>query len=215
MDIRCLLGLSKYGGFRPQICQFWGAHCSFQFFAAVCDILHPASPQRSSYRIGRGLSEHGVPHPVVYHHIAINVPNMVHPPFSGIYTQNWFCNLLIISYPPLYHHFPPFNPHFHGKTTLNHHISCIYPHVIPIYRSFSHDIFLINPLLWPKTRFSKAKDVLGCSADVAWLTAVVGSLLRLFPSEQRVALILKCACRRLDWGACVRLADRGLEDDLW
>lgn len=40
-----------------------------------------------------------------------------------------------------------------------------------------------------------AKDVLGCSADVAWLTAVVGSLLRLFPSEQRVALILKCACR--------------------
>ena len=154
-------------------------------------------------------------HPVVYHHIAINVPNMVHPPFSGIYTQNWFCNLLIISYPPLYHHFPPFNPNFHGKTTLNHHISCIYPHVIPIYRSFSHDIFLINPLLWPKTRFSKAKDVLGCSADVAWLTAVVGSLLRLFPSEQRVALILKCACRRLDWGACVRLADRGLEDDLW
>ncbi|CAK9060139.1 unnamed protein product [Durusdinium trenchii] len=39
------------------------------------------------------------------------------------------------------------------------------------------------------------KDVLGCSPDVAWLTAVVGSLLRLFPSEQRIQLILKCACR--------------------
>jgi len=40
-----------------------------------------------------------------------------------------------------------------------------------------------------------AKDVFGCSSDVAWLTAVVGALLRLFPNEHRVALILKCACR--------------------
>ncbi|CAE7507863.1 ddaD [Symbiodinium sp. CCMP2592] len=40
-----------------------------------------------------------------------------------------------------------------------------------------------------------ASNVIGCSIDVAWLTAVVGSLLRLFPDQHRFQLILKCACR--------------------
>ncbi|CAE7303561.1 TOP2 [Symbiodinium natans] len=40
-----------------------------------------------------------------------------------------------------------------------------------------------------------ASSVIGCSIDIAWLAAVVGSLLRLFPDQHRFQLILKCACR--------------------
>ncbi|CAJ1345729.1 unnamed protein product [Effrenium voratum] len=40
-----------------------------------------------------------------------------------------------------------------------------------------------------------AGRVLGCGADVAWLTAIVGAMLRMFPSEKRIQLTLKCACR--------------------
>eukprot|EP00439_Symbiodinium_sp_Y106_P032803 s5686_g3.t3 len=40
-----------------------------------------------------------------------------------------------------------------------------------------------------------ASNVIGCSIDVAWLTAVIGSLLRLFPDQHCFQLILKCACR--------------------
>lgn len=40
-----------------------------------------------------------------------------------------------------------------------------------------------------------ATDVLGCGIGVAWLTAILGALFRLFPKEPCFRLILKCACR--------------------
>merc|ERR1712151_94618 len=38
-------------------------------------------------------------------------------------------------------------------------------------------------------------EVMGCGMEIAWLTAIVGSLLRLFPACPCVRLILKCPCR--------------------
>lgn len=40
-----------------------------------------------------------------------------------------------------------------------------------------------------------AVDVLGCGVDVAWITAILGTLFRLFPSEPCFYLLLKCGCR--------------------
>jgi len=40
-----------------------------------------------------------------------------------------------------------------------------------------------------------ATEVLGCSIDVAWLTAIMGTMFRLFPTTPCIRLILKVACR--------------------
>jgi len=40
-----------------------------------------------------------------------------------------------------------------------------------------------------------ATDVLGCGLDVAWLTAVMGAMFRLFPEHRCMRLMLKVACR--------------------
>lgn len=40
-----------------------------------------------------------------------------------------------------------------------------------------------------------SKDVLGCSIDVAWLTAIAAAFLRLFPKLQRLDLFLIVTCR--------------------
>lgn len=40
-----------------------------------------------------------------------------------------------------------------------------------------------------------ASNVFGCSTDLAWLTAIMCALFRLFPEKQRMMLILKASCR--------------------
>jgi len=54
--------------------------------------------------------------------------------------------------------------------------------------------FLFAPLVLNTLRFA-AGDVLGCSIDIAWLTAIVGALFRLFPKEPCIRLVLKTGCR--------------------
>jgi len=58
---------------------------------------------------------------------------------------------------------------------------------------YSRRIFL-EPQVSQSLRVSSS-DVLGCSVDVAWLTAVMGTCFRLFPDQPCFHLVLKCGCR--------------------
>jgi acyl-coenzyme A synthetase/AMP-(fatty) acid ligase len=51
-----------------------------------------------------------------------------------------------------------------------------------------------TPCVMQALRFSAATK-LGCSIDVAWLTAICGSVFRLFPQQKCIRLMLKVACR--------------------
>jgi len=58
---------------------------------------------------------------------------------------------------------------------------------------FSRRVFLNAPLM--RTLRLAATDVLGCSIDIAWVTAVTGAVFRLFPKMPCVHVILKVGCR--------------------
>mmetsp|Transcript_12709 Transcript_12709/g.41041 ORF Transcript_12709/g.41041 Transcript_12709/m.41041 type:complete len:735 (-) Transcript_12709:50-2254(-) len=58
---------------------------------------------------------------------------------------------------------------------------------------FSARLFLERPVL--SALRAAAVDVMGCGADVAWLTAVMGAMFRLFPEQKSIRLALKVACR--------------------
>jgi len=58
---------------------------------------------------------------------------------------------------------------------------------------YSTRLFLEEPVL-SALRLA-AFDVIGCGLDVAWLTAVMGAMFRLFPEQRCIHLALKVACR--------------------
>lgn len=58
---------------------------------------------------------------------------------------------------------------------------------------FSRRIFFKPKVL--RALRTSATDVLGCSIDVAWLTATLGAMFRLFPTTPCIRLILKVGCR--------------------
>lgn len=58
---------------------------------------------------------------------------------------------------------------------------------------FCSRIFFDKPVL--ATMRAAAVDVMGCGSDIAWLTAIMGSMFRLFPEQKCIRLALKVACR--------------------